>query len=46
MSKYLPLWPDRASTIAGQVDALYIYLVLVSAVMLNTAIRRRAEKAR
>ena len=33
MSKYLPLWPDRASTIAGQVDGLYIYLVLVSAVM-------------
>jgi cytochrome c oxidase subunit 2 len=33
MSKFLPLWPDRASTIAGQVDALYIYLVLVSAVM-------------
>lgn len=33
MSKFLPLWPDRASTIAGQVDGLYIYLVLVSAVM-------------
>jgi cytochrome c oxidase subunit II len=33
MSKFLPLWPDRASTIAGHVDALYIYLVLVSAVM-------------
>jgi cytochrome c oxidase subunit 2 len=33
MSKYFPLWPDRASTIAGQVDGLYIYLVLVSAVM-------------
>jgi len=33
MSKFLPLWPDRASTVAGQVDALYIYLVLVSAVM-------------
>jgi cytochrome c oxidase subunit 2 len=33
MSKFLPLWPDRASTIAGQVDALYLYLVLVSAVM-------------
>lgn len=33
MSKYLPLWPDRASSIAGQVDALYVYLVLVSAVM-------------
>jgi cytochrome c oxidase subunit 2 len=33
MSKFLPLWPDQASSIAGQVDALYIYLVLVSAVM-------------
>jgi len=33
MSKYLPLWPDRASTMAGMVDGLYIYLVLVSAVM-------------
>jgi cytochrome c oxidase subunit II len=33
MSKFLPLWPDRASTIASQVDGLYIYLVLVSAVM-------------
>ena len=33
MSKYLPLWPDQASTLAGQVDALYIYLLLVSGVM-------------
>ena len=33
MSKFLPLWPDRASTMAWQVDALYIYLVLVAAVM-------------
>ncbi|MBI3644721.1 MAG: cytochrome c oxidase subunit II [Acidobacteriales bacterium] len=33
MSKYLPLWPDQASTMAGQVDALYIYLLLVSGVM-------------
>jgi len=33
MSKFLPLWPERASTMASQVDALYIYLVLVSAVM-------------
>jgi len=33
MSKYLPLWPDRASTIASQVDALYIYLLLVAGVM-------------
>ena len=34
MSKYLPLWPDRASTMAGQVDALYIYLVAVAAMMI------------
>jgi cytochrome c oxidase subunit II len=33
MSKYLPLWPDQASTIASQVDALYIYLLLVSGIM-------------
>src|ERR1039458_3950596 len=34
MSKFLPLWPDQASTMAGQVDALYIYLLLVSGVMI------------
>ncbi len=33
MSKFLPLWPDQASTMAGQVDALFIYLLLVSFVM-------------
>src|SRR5271165_1819616 len=33
MSKFLPLWPDQASTMAGQVDALYIYLLLVSGIM-------------
>jgi cytochrome c oxidase subunit 2 len=33
MSKYLPLWPDSASTMSGQVDALYIYLLLVAGVM-------------
>jgi cytochrome c oxidase subunit 2 len=33
MSKFLPLWPDQASTMARQVDALYIYLLLVSGVM-------------
>jgi len=33
MSKYLPLWPDSASTLSGQVDALYIYLLLVAGVM-------------
>jgi cytochrome c oxidase subunit 2 len=33
MWKYLPLWPERASTMAGQVDALYIYVLFVSAVM-------------
>ncbi len=33
MSKFLPLWPEQASTMAGQVDALYIYLLLVSGVM-------------
>src|SRR5277367_5375254 len=33
MSNYLPLWPDQASTMAFQVDALYIYLLLVSGIM-------------
>jgi cytochrome c oxidase subunit II len=33
MSKFLPLWPDQASTMAHQVDALYIYLLLVSGFM-------------
>ncbi|HSZ62411.1 MAG TPA: cytochrome c oxidase subunit II [Terriglobales bacterium] len=33
MSKYLPLWPDSASTMAGQVDAVYIYVLFVSCVM-------------
>ncbi len=28
-----PLWPQRASTFAGNVDALYIFLVLMTAVM-------------
>src|ERR1022692_3688812 len=30
---HLPFWPDSASTTAAQVDALYIFLVLVSAIM-------------
>jgi cytochrome c oxidase subunit II len=28
-----PLWPDRASTAAGNVDALYIFLLIVSGLM-------------
>src|SRR5271156_4321148 len=28
-----PLWPDRASTIAGNVDALFIFLIIVSGMM-------------
>lgn len=28
-----PLWPQRASTMAGNVDALYIFLVIVSGLM-------------
>lgn len=27
----LPLWPDTASTVAGQVDALFLFLIAVSA---------------
>lgn len=33
MFGHLPLWPESASTNAGRVDALYIFLVLVSAIM-------------
>ncbi len=33
MLENLPLWPDQASTAAGNVDALYIFLLLVSGVM-------------
>ena len=25
----LPLWPERASSMAGQVDAIYIFLLVV-----------------
>ena len=28
-----PLWPARASTAAGNVDALYIFLIIVSGMM-------------
>jgi cytochrome c oxidase subunit II len=31
LHKYFPLWPDQASTVAGHVDALYIFLLLVTA---------------
>jgi cytochrome c oxidase subunit II len=30
-----PLWPERASTQAGNVDALYIFLLIVSAMMVG-----------
>jgi cytochrome c oxidase subunit 2 len=33
MFSHIPLWPDAASTNAGHVDALYIYLVLICASM-------------
>jgi cytochrome c oxidase subunit II len=33
MFGHLPLWPESASTNAGNVDALYIFLVLVSGIM-------------
>ena len=33
MFSHLPFWPDAASTTASRVDALYIFLVLVSAIM-------------
>ena len=33
MFGYFPLWPENASKNAGNVDALYIFLVLVSGIM-------------
>jgi cytochrome c oxidase subunit II len=33
MFNSFPLWPDRASTMAGNVDALYIFLLIVSGLM-------------
>jgi cytochrome c oxidase subunit 2 len=33
MFNNFPLWPDRASTMAGNVDALYIFLVVLSGLM-------------
>ena len=33
MFGHLPLWPENASTNAGSVDALYIFLLLVSGIM-------------
>lgn len=33
MFENFPLWPTRASTVAGEVDALYIFLVALSAVV-------------
>ncbi len=34
MFGHLPLWPESASTNAGNVDALYIFLLLVSGIMI------------
>jgi cytochrome c oxidase subunit 2 len=33
MFNNFPLWPERASTVAGNVDALFIFLILVSGMM-------------
>ena len=33
MFENMPLWPARASTMANNVDALYIFLLVVSAMM-------------
>src|SRR5581483_5211305 len=33
MFENLPLWPARASTTAGSVDALYVFLVTISSIM-------------
>jgi len=33
MFNNFPLWPDRASTVAGNVDALFVFLLIVSGMM-------------
>ena len=33
MFENMPLWPARASTMANNVDALYVFLLVVSALM-------------
>lgn len=51
-SSWIPLLPDRASTVAGQVDYLYFYLILISvfftvgivAVIFIFAIKFRAKE--
>ena len=51
---HLPFWPESASTSAGNVDALYIFLLIVSAIMtlmifsmlVIFAVRFRKQKGR
>ena len=33
MFEHLPFWPARASTTAGQVDALFIFLLMLCGLM-------------
>src|SRR5215470_11366332 len=33
MFNNFPLWPERASSIAGSVDALFVFLLIVSGLM-------------
>ena len=33
MFNNFPLWPERASSVAGNVDALFIFLLIVSGLM-------------
>ena len=33
MLNSFPLWPERASSVAGNVDALFIFLLIVSGLM-------------
>ena len=30
LPKYIPLWPEQASTVAGHVDALYVFLIAIT----------------
>jgi cytochrome c oxidase subunit 2 len=52
LPKYIPFWPERASTVAGHVDALYIFLigvtifftVIVFAMVIGFSIRYRRAR--
>jgi cytochrome c oxidase subunit II len=52
LDKFIPLWPEQASTMAGKMDALYLFLVgntifftvLVAAMVIGFSIKYRKSK--